>query len=73
MGVNYGLNKVRFTAPVPVGSRLARPHDAAGLRAIDNGGVQMTVAGDVEREGGDKPVWHRGVAVQALRIAGPMS
>ncbi|MFB7248099.1 dehydratase [Streptomyces populi] len=55
MGVNYGTNKVRFPAPVPVGSRLR----ATGtITAVDDvpGGVQVSVAFTVEREGGDKPV-----------------
>ncbi|MCX5138143.1 MaoC family dehydratase [Streptomyces sp. NBC_00340] len=55
MGVNYGTNKVRFPAPVPVGSRL---RSTATITAVDDvpGGVQVTVAFTVEREGGDKPV-----------------
>ncbi|MGY0022860.1 MaoC family dehydratase [Streptomyces sp. cg35] len=55
MGVNYGTNKVRFPAPVPVGSRLR----ATGtITSVDDvaGGVQVSVAFTVEREGGDKPV-----------------
>ncbi|MFD5521577.1 MaoC family dehydratase [Streptomyces sp. NPDC127066] len=55
MGVNYGTNKVRFPAPVPVGSRLR----ATGtITAVDDvpGGVQVSLAFTVEREGGDKPV-----------------
>ena len=56
MGVNYGLNKVRFTAPVPVGSRLrARMHLLACER-IDNDGMQMAWQVTIEREGADKPV-----------------
>ncbi|MCZ1020665.1 SDR family NAD(P)-dependent oxidoreductase [Streptomyces noursei] len=52
--VNYGLNKVRFPAPVPVGSRLRL---AARLTAVDDvpGGVQVTVDGTVEIDGGPKP------------------
>ncbi|KJK36107.1 dehydratase [Streptomyces variegatus] len=55
MGVNYGTNKVRFPAPVPVGSRLRA---TATISAVDEvtGGVQVAVAFSVEREGGDKPV-----------------
>jgi acyl dehydratase len=55
MGVNYGLNKVRFTSPVPVGSRLRGRMKLLACDAIDNGGVQMTWAVTVEREGSDKP------------------
>jgi acyl dehydratase len=56
MGVNYGLNKVRFTAPVPVGSRLRARLTLVAAQPIDNGGMQMTWAVSVEREGADKPV-----------------
>ncbi|WAX80835.1 MaoC family dehydratase [Streptomyces sp. KMM 9044] len=55
MGVNYGTNKVRFPAPVPVGSRVRA---TAKITAVDEAGgcVQVTTAFTVEREGGDKPV-----------------
>ncbi|MET7703730.1 MULTISPECIES: MaoC family dehydratase [unclassified Streptomyces] len=55
MGVNYGSNKVRFPAPVPVGSRVRA---TAVLKEVTEagGGVQVTAAVTVEREGGDKPV-----------------
>ena len=56
MGVNYGLNKVRFTAPVPVGSRLRASMKLLASEPIANGGVQMTWEVTVEREGSDKPV-----------------
>ncbi|MES2412421.1 MAG: MaoC family dehydratase [Pseudomonadota bacterium] len=56
MGVNYGLNKVRFTAPVPVGSRLRARMTLLAATAIDNGGMQFTWKTVVEREGDDKPV-----------------
>jgi acyl dehydratase len=56
MGVNYGLNKVRFTAPVPVGSRLRARMTLLATQPIDNDGVQMTWQVTVEREGVDKPV-----------------
>ncbi len=56
MGVNYGLNKVRFTAPVPVGSRLRARMTLLASEPIDNGGVQMVWQVLVEREGADKPV-----------------
>ncbi len=55
MAVNYGLNKVRFPAPVPVGSRVRLTATLTEIEEI-KGGVQMTVAGTVEREGSDKPV-----------------
>ena len=56
MGINYGLNKVRFTAPVPVGSRLRAHMHLLACEAIDKQGVQMTWRVSVEREGSDKPV-----------------
>jgi acyl dehydratase len=56
MGVNYGLNKVRFTAPVPVGSRLRARMKLLASQPIENDGVQMTWEVTVEREGSTKPV-----------------
>ena len=56
MGVNYGLNKVRFTAPVPVGSRLRARMTLLASEPIANDGVQMTWAVVIERQGFDKPV-----------------
>ena len=56
MGVNYGLNKVRFTAPVPVGSRLRARLTLLQCEPVDNNGLQMTWAVAVEREGAAKPV-----------------
>lgn len=56
MGVNYGLNRVRFTDPVPVGSRLRATLRLEAVQAIDQGGRQLTWAVTVEREGGSKPV-----------------
>ena len=56
MGVNYGLNKVRFTSPVPVGSRLRARMKLQACEPIDNGGVQMTWLVTIEREGSDRPV-----------------
>lgn len=56
MGVNYGLNKVRFTAPVPVGSRLRARMKLLAAETIDNAGLQMTWEVTVEREGSAKPV-----------------
>ncbi|MGC1174986.1 MaoC family dehydratase [Polaromonas sp.] len=56
MGVNYGLNKVRFMAPVPVGSRLRARMKLLACEPIDNEGVQMAWEVTVEREGAAKPV-----------------
>ncbi len=56
MGINYGLNKVRFIAPVPVGSRLRARLTLLACEAIDNQGYQQTWQMVVEREGAEKPV-----------------
>lgn len=56
MGVNYGLNRVRFTAPVLVGSRLRAHLKLLTSEPIDHQGVQMTWSVQVEREGVEKPV-----------------
>jgi acyl dehydratase len=55
MGVNYGLNKVRFPAPVPSGSRLRGHFKLLAYDPLD-GGAQLTVQVTMEREGADKPV-----------------
>lgn len=55
MGVNYGLNKVRFPAPVPAGSRLRAQVALQAYEPI-SGGAQLTMLVTIEREGGDKPV-----------------
>jgi acyl dehydratase len=55
MGVNYGLNRVRFPAPVPVGSRVRGTFTVAAVDEFD-GGFQATMNAVVEREGSDKPV-----------------
>ncbi|MDQ2928325.1 MAG: MaoC family dehydratase [Pseudomonadota bacterium] len=55
MGVNYGLNRVRFPAPVPSGSRLRGRFKLLKFEPIE-GGAQMTAEVKMEREGSDKPV-----------------
>jgi acyl dehydratase len=55
MGVNYGLNKVRFPAPVPVGSKVRLTATLVEVEEV-KGALQLTVGGVIEREGGDKPV-----------------
>ena len=56
MGVNYGLNKVRFMAPVAVGSRLRARMKLFRAEPIEGSGLQMTWEVTVEREGSTKPV-----------------
>lgn len=53
--LNYGLNKVRFPAPLPVGSKVRMRAAIASVEDIP-GGIQMATALTFEREGGDKPV-----------------
>ena len=55
MGINYGVNKVRFPSPVPVGSRLRGHFTVAAVEEIE-GGIQLTLNGVAEREGQEKPV-----------------
>jgi acyl dehydratase len=55
MGVNYGLNRVRFPAPVPVGSRIRLTATLVDVEEF-RGGLQLVAGGVIEREGGDKPV-----------------
>ena len=55
LAVNYGLNRVRFPAPVPVGSRVRARFRVEEVTDVA-GGVQATLSAVVEREGGDKPV-----------------
>ena len=55
MGVNYGLNKVRFPSPVPAGSKVRGRFKLLEYIPLD-GGAQMTVECTMEREGSDKPV-----------------
>jgi acyl dehydratase len=55
MAVNYGLNKLRFPAPVPIGSRLRGRMTLQSVADIADG-VQVIWLVTVEREGGEKPV-----------------
>ena len=54
MGINYGLDKVRFPSPVPVGSKVRAKGELVEAKEVP-GGVQSTVRLTIEREGGDKP------------------
>jgi len=55
MGINYGLNRVRFTSPVPVGSRVRARFTLQKYEPIEKNGVQVTWHTVVEIEGKDKP------------------
>jgi len=53
--VNYGLNRVRFPAPLPIGSNVRMRATLASVQEI-SGGAQLTTELTFEREGADKPV-----------------
>ncbi|HUQ74616.1 MAG TPA: MaoC family dehydratase [Burkholderiales bacterium] len=55
MGINYGLNRVRFTSPVPVGSRVRARFTLLKFEKIDGNGVQITWNTVVEIDGAAKP------------------
>ena len=55
LGINYGLNRVRFPSPVPVGSRLRTGATLVSVETVTDGSLQIVVDFVIEREGGDKP------------------
>jgi acyl dehydratase len=55
MGVNYGVNKVRFPSPVPVGSKIRLSATLKDVEEVSGGALQLTISGVIEREGSDKP------------------
>ena len=55
MGINYGLNRVRFPAPLPSGSRVRGTFRVDSVDELD-GGFQATMTATIERDGGEKPV-----------------
>jgi acyl dehydratase len=55
MGINYGLNKVRFLAPVPVGSRVRLRSELVDASKVADDVVNLTMRHTVELEGSDKP------------------
>jgi acyl dehydratase len=55
MGLNYGLNRVRFPSPLPSGTRVRLAATLADAKPV-SGGVEVTLDATLEREGGDKPV-----------------
>jgi acyl dehydratase len=66
--VNYGLNRVRFTAPLPVGSRIRARFRIEDVEDVQ-GGEQARVAATVEREGQEKPVCVAEALFRFLRSA----
>src|SRR6516164_5276796 len=55
MGINYGLNRVRFLAPVPVGSRVRVRSELVDARKVDDTSVDLIVRHTVELEGSETP------------------
>ena len=62
MAVNYGLNKVRFTNPVPAGGKVRLDATLKDLEDLPKGGVQLTVDARIELEGSERPA----VVVEAI-------
>ncbi len=62
LALNYGINKVRFTNPVPAGGRVRLDATLASLDELPGGGVQIVVDGKIELEGSDRPA----VVVEAV-------
>lgn len=60
--INYGLNKVRFTNPVPAGGRVRLAATLKGYEELPKGGAQLTVAATIELEGSERPA----VVVEAV-------
>ncbi|MCX5045723.1 MaoC family dehydratase [Aldersonia sp. NBC_00410] len=61
-GINYGLNKVRFTSPVPAAGRVRLNATLKSVEQLPKGGVQVTVEGVIELENSDRPA----VVVEAI-------
>jgi acyl dehydratase len=55
MGINYGLNRVRFLAPVPAGSRIRLRSELVDAKKVNETTVDLTVRQTVELDGADKP------------------
>ncbi|GAC1317623.1 MAG: MaoC family dehydratase [Thermoleophilaceae bacterium] len=55
LGVNYGWNKVRFTAPVPAGARLRARCEVTSVDEVGDGWYQIVTSFKLELEGSDKP------------------
>jgi acyl dehydratase len=69
LSINYGLNRVRFPAPVPSGSRVRARFRVDGVEAVA-GGTQVTLTATVEREGAEKPVCVAELVFRYLTDAG---
>jgi acyl dehydratase len=64
--VNYGVNRVRFPAPVPVGSRIRGRFRVESVDEVA-GGEQAVIVATVERDGGEKPVCVAELVVRLIR------
>ncbi|MBP2214657.1 acyl dehydratase [Rhodococcus ruber] len=62
MAVNYGLNKVRFTSPVPAGGKVRLDATLKSFEKLPKGGVQIIIDGLIELEGSERPA----VVVEAV-------
>ena len=67
MALNYGLNRVRFPAPVPSGSRVRGTFRVESQREED-WGREVTMTATIERDGGDKPVCVAEVVYRYYRL-----
>ena len=65
--LNYGLERLRFTSMVPVGSRVRLRQSVASAEKTEDGGVRVVLDGVVEIEGGDKPA----LVAQTIRLIYP--
>ena len=66
MGINYGVNRVRFPAPLPSGSRIRGRFTVQSVDEVE-GGEQGVVLATIERENGEKPVCVAELVVRMLR------
>jgi acyl dehydratase len=66
-GINYGLNKLRFTAPVPSGSRVRLRQKLLAADEVKGGGIRMTFENVIEVEGQSQPA----LIAEGLGIAYP--
>jgi acyl dehydratase len=66
MGINYGVNRVRFPAPLPSGSRIRATFTVQSVEEVE-GGDQAVVLAIIEREGSEKPVCVAELVSRAIR------
>jgi acyl dehydratase len=66
MGINYGVNRVRFPAPLPSGSRIRATFTVQSVEDVQ-GGDQAVVLAIIEREGSEKPVCVAELVSRAIR------